>query len=308
MFYTPLKFTPDNYVLLETDICEDVDDVGALALLLGESRRYGFKIAGISINCHAQDSVAAVTAIIRSRGFTDIPIGVSALQQERQSKYLADVAALLPEAERGQLAPLSSEELYKKVLETVPDHSLTIVSIGFLQVMDKMWHASSELFERKVENVIIMGGSFLYKPGYREYNIVAAYRENAEDFVVNYPGKTIFIGFELGCDIYTDLSPMADNMTDPAVMAYRLFSAAFNNGVPNYRRKSWDPITVDFAVHGEGARYRLSPSVELQVTDGVFHFKENPAATRAFVIPVQDNDTIGQYLSRQILADIPQRP
>ena len=152
---------------------------------------------------------------------------------------------------------------------------------------------------------MIMGGSFLYKPGYREFNIVRLYQPKAEAFVNNYPGRIIFIGFELGCDIYTDLSPKADNLRDPVIAAYRAYSAAGNNGVPNYRRCSWDPITVDFSVHGEGARYRLSPSVDLKVINGVFHFQENSTANRAFVIPVQDNDTIGQYISRQILADCP---
>ena len=305
MFYTPLKYTPEHSVILETDICADVDDVGALALLLAESRRYGFKIAGISVNCTVPESAAAVAEILRSRGFGDIPVGLSPLQQKHSSSYLSEVAALLPEEERSRLSPLSSEELYKKVLEAVPDHSLTIISIGFLQVFDKVWRADSELFERKVAKVVIMGGSFLYKPGYREFNIVGAYQENSEDFVNNYPGRIIFIGFELGCDIYTDLSPAADKKDDPVVTAYRAHSAAFNNGVPHYSRKSWDPITVDFAIHGEGARYRLSPSVDLQSINGAFHFRENAAANRAFVIPVQDNDTIGKYISRQILADLP---
>ena len=305
MFYTPLKFTPEQSVLLETDICADVDDVGALALLLAESRRHGFKIAGVNINCIVPDSAAAVTKILRSRGFGDTPIGLSAPQQKHSSHYLTEVASLLSEEERANLSTLPSDELYKKVLETVPDHSLTIISIGFMQEFDKAWRGNSELFERKVSNVIIMGGSFLYKPGYREFNIVAAHQENSEDFVNNYPGKIIFIGFELGCDIYTDLSSAADKKDDPVITAYRAFSAAFNNGVPNYIRRSWDPITIDFSVNGEGARYRLSPSVALQSIDGAFHFQENAAANRAFVIPVQDNDTIGKYISQQILADVP---
>ena len=302
MFYTPLKFTSDHHVLLETDICADVDDVGALALLLAESKHYNFKIAGVNINCNAPDCTAAVTAILRSRGFTDIPLGLSAPQQKYTSEYLTAVASLLPEAERSRISPLSSEELYKNVLETVPDHSLTIISIGFMQEFDKAWRANSELFERKVDNVIIMGGSFLYKPDYREFNVVGAHQENSEDFINNYPGKIIFIGFELGIEIDTDLSPAADKKSDPVITAYREFSAAFNRGVPNYLRKSWDPITVDFAVHGEGARYRLSPNVALQSIGGVFHFQESAAANRAFVIPVQDNDTIGKYISGQILA------
>ncbi len=305
MFYTPLKYTPEQSVLLETDICGDVDDVGALALLLAESRRYGFKIAGIDINCPEPESVAAVTAILRSRRFTDIPIGVSELQQDFKSRYLKEAAACLPEAERRNLTSMPSEQLYKKVLETVPDHSLTIISIDFLQKLDGAWRSNPELFERKVRNVMIMGGSFLYKPGYREFNIVRAHQPKAEDFVNNYPGTIIFIGFELGFEIFTDLSQKAIYQYDPVIAAYRAYSAAGNNGIPNYRRCSWDPITVDFSVHGEGARYRLSPTIELEVIDGVFHFQENSTANRAFVIPVQDNDTIGRYISQQILADCP---
>ena len=304
MLYHPLRFSPDHSVLLETDICGDVDDVGALALLLAETRHFGFGLAGININCPTPDSAAAVTAILRSRGFSGIPVGRAEPQKDLGSNYLSAVATLLPDTEP-PTTTMPSEQLYRQILESVPDHSLTIISIGFLQTLDQAWRTTPELFERKVASVIIMGGSFLYQPGYREFNLVRVHQSKAEDFINHYPGTLFFVGFELGCDIYTDLSPEAENLTDPVVAAYRAYSAKTNGGVPNYRRCSWDPITVDFAVHGEGARYRLSPNIELEVIDGVCRFRENPAANRAFVIPTQDNDTIGQYLSRQILADIP---
>ena len=303
MIYHPLCFSPGKSVLLETDICGDVDDVGALALLLAESRRYGFGIAGININCTVPESAAAVTAILRSRGFPDLPLGMAAPQQELASVYLAECAALLPSEARAELSSKSSERLYQDVLATVPDHSLNIISIGFLQTLDQAWRANPELFARKVDTVLVMGGSFLYKPGYREFNIVKSHQANAEDFVNHYPGPIVFVGFELGCDIYTDLSPKADKLSDPVVAAYRAYSMKAT-GAPTCRRNSWDPVTIDFAVHGEGARYRLSPSIDLKVDDGVFHFHEDPAANRAFVIPNQSNEALGEYLSRQILAEI----
>ncbi len=304
MFYHPLRFAPDHSVVLETDICDDVDDVGALALLLAESRRHGFGLSGININCPVPVSAAAVAAILRSRGFDGVPIGQSAVKDDQTSSYLPSVAALLPDEARAKLSPKPSRQFYKEILEVSADHSLTIISIGFLQVLDQVWREDPSLFERKVDTVLVMGGSFLFEPGYREFNVARCHRAEAGDFLNNYPGPVVFVGFELGYDIFTDLSPKACREDDPVVAAYRAYSTKAE-GTATCRRNSWDPVTVDFAVHGEGARYRLSPSIRLQLVDGVCHFHEDPCANRAFVIPNQDSETIGNYLSRRILEEIP---
>ena len=305
MFYHPLRYNPKKSVILETDFSLDVDDVGALSLLLGSSRRHGFAISGISVNSPRPESAAAITAILAARGMQQIPIGLADEQSSEESAYHQVLAGFLSAEARAALRPMASAELYRRALEQAADNSLVIISIGFFNVLEQVWRAQPALFERKVETVIAMAGSFLFRPGYREFNIVYAFPEASSDFINNYPGRMIFSGVEMGYEMYTDLSPKAGS-GDPVPAAYEAFNVRNNPDGPRWRRASFDPLTVDFAVYGEGARYRLSPNADITVDGGgVIQFRENPAANRCFIVANQDDDTLGRAISEAILQDIP---
>ncbi len=305
MFYQPLSTHPAKSVLLETDFCWDVDDVAALSLLLAASWQYGFSMAGVSVNCVRPESAAAVTAVLRSRGMPQVPVGLADTPGPDESPYLDLLARRLVPAERAALARLDSAELYRQVLENSPDQSLVIISIGFFNVLDQVWRKWPKLFERKVETVVAMAGSFLFRPDYHEFNVAHAYPEAAMDFINHYPGRMVFSGFEVGCDTFTDLAPKAES-PDLVPAAYHAFNAANEpGGKPSWRRPSWDPLTVDFAVTGEGAHYRLSPNVEIQVVNGATQFRENSASNRAFVIQNLDSQALGKYISNAVLDSIP---
>ena len=303
MLYRPLRYDKSKAVLLETDFCWDVDDVGALSLLLTAARRHGFRVAGISVNCPRPESAAAIAAILKVHGMSQVPVGLSAEAGPDASPYLALLADWITAEERAALAPLDSRELYQMVLEDTPDQSLTVISIGFFNVLDQVWRKWPELFERKVDTVIAMAGSFLFESGYREFNIAHAYAEAAADFIDHYPGRMIFSGFEVGYDVFTDLSSKR-GLNHPVMVAYQAFNAANQPGAPSWQRPSWDPCAVDFAVNGEGARYRLGPNSDIRVVDGVTVFCEAPTASRAFVIQNLDSQSLGEYISGSILEGI----
>lgn len=304
MFYQPLKFNPQKSVILETDFCADVDDVGALSLLLAGARQYGFGVSGVSVNCVRPESAAAVSAVLASRGMPQVPLGLAKQFGPDESPYLALLARRLSPEASGSLAPLADDEFYRRILEDADDQSLVVISIGFFNVLDRIWRLLPELFERKVETVIAMAGSFYFRPGYHEFNVAHAYPEEATDFINHYPGRLIFSGFEIGWDTITDLAPKAGD-ADSVTEAYQAYNAAGQGTTPSWKRQSWDPLTVDFAIHGEGARYRLAPNSAIRLVEGVMEFCENPAANRSFVIQNQDSQTLGQYISEAVLKSIP---
>ena len=300
MIYIPLQYLPDQTVVLETDLGGDVDDVGALALLLDGSKRYGYRMGGVSLNRIGPRIPDAVRALLCARGFNELPIAHTVPGVEFESPYVAEMAKLLPEGARRETVPV--QEFYRKLFAQAEDRSVTIVSVGFLQNLDIVWREDPALFEKKVRSVLIMGGSFLYKPEYKEYNFTCeGHLRETSDFVENYPGQVIYIGWEAGGHVWTDVSPKKD-ISDPVVAAYEAFGR--QEGCFPYRRQSWDPVTADFAIHGENGFYRLSPNVRVWLEEGMTRFAECPEGNAAFVILNQSEETVSGHISEAILETI----
>ena len=76
MNFDCLKYTKEATVIFDTDMCGDVDDVGALYLLLAASKKYGFRIGGITVNVNSKNEYPAVMSMLEENAMTDIPIGV----------------------------------------------------------------------------------------------------------------------------------------------------------------------------------------------------------------------------------------
>lgn len=304
MFYRPLKFCPEKTVIFETDFRGDVDDAGALSILLAYAKKYGFKVGGISVNDKDQRenlSAEAVYAFLKSRSFEKTPIAVGDVTSNNGAPYLPGLAARLTEEEKKDVIALSPEELYKTVLSGVPDGSVTVISVGFFGNLDRARNADPALFDRKVGTVIAMAGAFLYKEGYREYNVTYSQKEEAEHFTKNYGGCMLFSGFEVGNTVFTNLISARDS-EDEAISAYRDFCRFQRPGYPFMVRESWDPLTVDFAVNGEGCFYRLSESADIYFEDGFSVFREDPSGKCAFVIRNAEDEVLGKRITELILS------
>lgn len=301
MIYLPLKYLPDQTVVMETDIGCDVDDVGALAMLLDGAKKYGYRMGGVSLNRAAPRIVEGTKALLYARGFGDVPVATSIPTQESESSYLDAMAKYLP-ADADLSAP-SAPEFYRELFASAADGSVTIVSTGFLQNLQAVWRENEALFERKVRACVIMGGSFLFKPDYREYNFNwEGHLAAASDFVEHYPGTVIYSGWEAGAAVWTDVSPKKDSR-DPVPDAYGAFGSVPGN-VP-YGRESWDPVTADFAIHGECDRWRLSPNVRVWLEDGMTRFRECPDGPAAFMILAKEPEAVSRWISDAIMASVP---
>jgi len=297
MIYRPLKYMPSQTVILETDIGGDVDDVGALTMLLDGAKKYGYRMGGISLNRIAPHIVEGVRALLCKHGFENLPIATAVSGPESSSSYLDAMAAYLPE--NADLHTVSAFDFYKELFEKAEDASITIVSVGFLQNLDKVWRRDPGLFEKKVRAVIVMGGSFLCDPDYREYNFTGEnHSEETADFIKEFPGQAIYVGWEAGDKVWTDVSSKKD-VPDPVIAAYGAFGS--RPGLFPYKRESWDPVTADFAIHGEGVYYRLSSNMQIWLMDGKTQIKESPTGKAAFVILNRPEEELSERISKAIL-------
>ena len=258
----PLVFRTGGTVVLETDFCGDVDDVAALALLCGESRRHAgaFRIGGVSCNVASPFTAPAVKAILAAFGLQDVPVGVTddpPPPSGNESSYLAALAASRRGADPATAC--SARELYRRIFAEAADGSVDVISIGFFNTLDEVLADSPALFRRKVRAVWAMAGGFARCAGYAETN-VRERPEASRRFLDAWDGPIVFVGFESGEKVITDLSGLPPKCgAHPLAEAFRRYCG------PSMKRPSWDPVTVDFAIHGENECYELGEPGRVRV-------------------------------------------
>ncbi|MBO8130163.1 MAG: PKD domain-containing protein [Candidatus Marinimicrobia bacterium] len=226
-------------VILETDMCLDVDDVGALAMLHGLANNGEAEILAICYNEVHPSGPAAIDAINTWYGRGDIPIGVykKKLPEPDHSAYL-DSVAKFPHDLEWENAP-SALEVYAKVLSAQPDHSVTIASVGFLNNLYELLKAKPDLVRKKVKELVIMGSR--YGGG---FNLERHGTKYMSEYVIrNWPSPIVFS--ELGTGMLTGEGLRNAPKENPVREAYyQFFYKHFCS------RHSWDQIAVLYAVRG----------------------------------------------------------
>ena len=270
----PLAARSGETVVLETDFCCDVDDVAALSLLCGEERRHpgAFRLGAVSCNVENPFMAAAVKTVLSAWGREDVPVAVTRdplPNSGNRSAYLAGLAARWRGADPA--AACSGRELYRRILSEAADGSVDVISIGFFNTLDEVLADDPALFRRKVRAVWAMAGGFARCAAMSEFN-VKGYRDAARRFLEAWDGPILFVGFECGETVMTDLSGLpAEYDSHPLVEAFR------HHRGPAMKRSSWDPITVDLALGGENECYELGPAGRVRVApDASTPFSPDP--------------------------------
>jgi inosine-uridine nucleoside N-ribohydrolase len=226
-------------VIFETDMCLDVDDVGALAVLNHLADNNEVEILAVSFNEAHPSGAAAIDAINTWYGRGDIPVGVykGDLPDPDPSKYL-DAVAKLPHDLDSDNAP-GSLDVYRKVLASQPDGSVTIISVGFLNNLNDLMLAEPELVKKKVKELVLM----LYLDG-DSFQLSRHNLQNTSLNVIrNWP--TAIVHSPVGPEVLTGAGLEKTPVENPVREAYyKFFDDTFQG------RSSWDQLAVLYGVRG----------------------------------------------------------
>lgn len=282
------QVVPRN-VILDTDISSDSDDAGAVAVLhrlVGQQQR---EILAMMVSSGDPWGAGALQVLNSHFQRPDIPIGVASGETVIDpSAYTEAVAAL-----GGYDENFSAEEavaLYRRILAAQPDHSVTIVSIGYLTNLRQLLLFSGgddgspsglDLVRQKVGLLVCMGGEY---PHGREWNF---YQDpTATAYVVeNWPTPIVYAGFELGKKVITGAGLRALAETDPLRLSYQL-----HNNLQG--RPSWDQIAVLYAAGDKKTRkqfFELSePGVNhIDPTTGGNSWQADPQGRQRYLLAKQ---------------------
>ena len=136
LFSIPLlgQITTPKKVIYETDMCLDVDDVGALAILHALANRGEAEILAVCYNEEHPHGAGAIDAINTWYGRGDIPVGVYKGNLDNDwssnSSYLEYLDNNFPHDLNKQNAD-SALTVYRRVLSEHPDCYVNIISVGF---------------------------------------------------------------------------------------------------------------------------------------------------------------------------------
>ncbi|MCC6289856.1 MAG: nucleoside hydrolase [Chitinophagaceae bacterium] len=280
-------------VIFDTDMGPDYDDVGAMALLhYFEDRGDARILATMASSKHS--NVAATLSVLNTYfQRPEIPVGIPKALADTMSDFQHWTDSLIskyPHNIKNNDEAEDAVKLYRKILATQKDKSVTIITVGFFTNLfqllqsqpDKYSKLTGEaLVQQKVQQLVSMAGIF---PAGIEFNIIK-HKEAAKYVFEHWPTSIIISGFEIGKNIKTGI-PLIKNkhiQNSPVKDAFRIaipLSVQDSAG-----RMSWDETAVLVAIAGYAPWYDLARGkISVDVADGSNLWTEDKTGTHYHLI------------------------
>lgn len=252
-------------LIFETDMGNDIDDAIALDMIYKYVDAGDVNLLAVNLNKGGQSPAEYVDIMNTWYGYPDVPVGIChhAMQNENHG-YTAHVAGMKDAEGKPLFARTVADvdalpdavALYRKILASQPDNSVTIASVGFstnlVLLLDSpadSWSSltGKELIAKKVKLLSVMAGGFTeeHRP---EYNVLIDV-PSAKKVFGEWPGEIVFSPWEVGDVIRYPATSIENDFTwakpaHPLAEAYKAYLE-----MP-YDRQTWDPTAVLYAVEG----------------------------------------------------------
>jgi inosine-uridine nucleoside N-ribohydrolase len=248
-------------IIFDTDIAPDYDDVGAMALLHAFADKGEAKILA-TISSNAFETTAPTLSVLNTYfNRPGIPVGITKtpLPNKNCSQQWAEaIVSKYPHALQSNDEAIDAVKLYRKILSSQPDTSVTIVSVGFFTNLAGLLNSTADeyskldgitLIRKKVKQMVSMAARIDKdgKSGY-EFNVMVDPGASQKVFA-DWPTPVTISGFEIGEKILTGIR-LINNKTienSPVKDAFRIALSYDSNKVG---RNSWDETAVLVAVRG----------------------------------------------------------
>ena len=279
-------------IIFDTDMVEDFDDVGAVAVLHAFADEGKCEILAIGTCTRGNSSVAAVEILNAFYGRPEIPVGCTKEigvvgapngRTKEHEKYvrLAKEYAEWVKHPNSDDAP-DANVVYRKALASAPDRSVTFVSVGFTTNMRRLLETKPDgissldgraLVSKKVARWFAMACKH---PSGKEYNSKTD-AESSKIAFEQWPRPIVFSDFNLGRDIFSGRT-VAEREYGYRNPVKDIFARSLpprekckggQGGFGELGRSSWDEVTVFAAVVGIGRFFNTEKGTYRMVgTDG----------------------------------------
>ena len=229
----------------------DCDDAGALLMLINAHKEGKINLSGVIADSICAHAAPFCKSVLTYYGL-DLPVGeiYSHIEvTQRHGAYLEHQKRCVGRAHNKELCLRNgriypSTEAYIKLLSEAHDGGVTVLCVGMLSALAEAIKARSDLFERKVKEIVVMGNP--YKEN--DFNFSMDARATREFFelcpcpvTVSYEGSDVITGQ------YLDKTLDADN---PIRRAYEIWT-------DGQGRSSWDLIATLFAMEQNNGLFEV---------------------------------------------------
>ena len=241
-------------IIFDTDFDSDIDDVGALYMLHTLADQGTVEILATILSTTHFWSPFALDAINTFWGRPDIPMGAPFIDGVNKGSVYAETVAKTFSNDMGEKKKIKeSTLLYRRILASQPDASVTMVTVGHLTNIAKLLESGpdelsplsgKELVSKKVKMWVAMLGEGM--------NWNMKWDRDASKTAINeFPVPVVFTveGQEVKTGQRTQILPDMN----PIKTVYKLWEKHYNE----IDRSSWDQISTLFSVVGESNYFKL---------------------------------------------------
>ena len=252
-------------IIYDTDLGSSTDDLFGLELLYNYHNEGRCRLLGVVVDRMGDDCAGVADVMNTYFGHSDLPIGLVQkgiadpkvwIDYRDLPGYATDDGA--PLFDRTQLPPYPDGwQLYRRLLAAEPDHSVSIVSVGFVACLAQLLESQPDdisplggvdLVRQKVRCLYMQGGRF-GEADESDFNLSQGITF-AQTFFRLWPSEVdiIFSPQETGQMVeYTPEQVIADiDWTDAHPIKQVYLRCNCNTG-----QKMWDPMAVINAVEGD---------------------------------------------------------
>jgi inosine-uridine nucleoside N-ribohydrolase len=295
-------------IIFDSDLGPDYDDVGALAFLhcMADSGKAEI-LATLSSNKH--ELVAPSIEVINTWfGRPELPIGGPkgwGVNMNSPWHWADTLVARYPHTLKSTSDAPDAVEVYRKILSSQTDSSVTVVTVGFLTNLSSLLKSGpdnisplsgKELVAKKVRKLVSMAGRF---PEGKEFNV---YLDSAaSEFVfANWPGEVIFTGWEIGSKIFTGLRLIKSDITNSPVKD--VFSISIPKSEEDRNgRMSWDETAVLIGVYGtQGFFDTVRGSIVIN-PDGSNSWVNSPEGKHLYVVQKMPVSQMSMFIEDRMM-------
>ncbi|WP_051359709.1 nucleoside hydrolase [Adhaeribacter aquaticus] len=296
-------------VIFDSDPGGDIDDAGALAILHALADRGEIKLLAMGVVIGHKAAVPYVHAVNTWYGRPDLPIGtIKGKAPYARDEYMEAVVAAYPHTLTQETAP-DVIKLYRKVLATQPDKSVTLIVVGPATNIYNLLNSAPdenspltgvELMRRKIKFYAAggNGGGGLPKGkcGFNYYTDLHAANGELRLLPSDFP--TVFAG---GSGLKLEVGAALSQARPDHII--RKSYEAYYKGVAK-DRYSWDQLRVLYGSRPAArALFNTSPAGKIDVgMDSIITYSATPNKNQAYAY-VNNLEAMRTVLTELMLYD-----
>ena len=297
----PVAYNGLPRIILDTDLGSSTDDLFALQMLYRYHEQGRCRLLGVVVDRMSENNAAIADVMNTYFGHPSIPIGLERSGVANPQVWIdysglpdyrnADGTRMFGRTLSDYSTLPDGWKLYRKLLAEQPDHSVSIVSTGFVTALDQLLESEGdgysplngvELVRQKVKCAYVMGGVFSEEVE-PDYNFMQAIDFSLRFFrlwpkdvdMVFSPGE---VGDAIEYKPETVIGDISWTNVHPIKQVY--MKCDCNTG-----QKMWDPLAVIQAVLGDEL-FKLSERGEVRLThNGETIFTANSQGNCRYQLP-----------------------